>query len=173
VRLEWRNVTLGDGPAISTSLTESETLELQRLAIGRKLALEIGSAYGYSTIALAQTGIELMAVDPHRAHNSLQTIQQNLRAYGVDQQVTIIVGWSQEILSTLPKRHFDLIFVDGDHSPEGVRHDIRWARELVTDGGVIVCHDYGEQTCPGVQIALDEWRTPDYLVDTLAVYKEA
>jgi Methyltransferase domain len=52
---------------------------------------------------------------------------------------------------------FGLIFVDGDHQAEAVRHDVGWALRLLAPGGVLACHDYGEDCCcPGVRQALDE-----------------
>src|SRR5689334_294406 len=69
VKLEWRDVA--PGPAISTSLTAAETAELRRL--GRNAdVLEIGSAYGYSTVTLALVAKWVVAVDPHAAHGSLE-----------------------------------------------------------------------------------------------------
>jgi len=52
-----------------------------------------------------------------------------------------------------------------------VESDVTWAQKLVRPGGVIACHDYGEDTCPGVQVALDAWRKPPRVVDTLAIYE--
>ena len=52
---------------------------------------------------------------------------------------------------------FGLIFVDGDHQAEAVRHDVGWALRLLAPGGVLACHDYSEDCCcPGVRQALDE-----------------
>jgi Methyltransferase domain len=52
---------------------------------------------------------------------------------------------------------FGLIFVDGDHQAEAVRHDVGWALRLLAPGGVLACHDYGEDCCcPGLRQALDE-----------------
>jgi predicted O-methyltransferase YrrM len=172
VRLIWRDVELVAGkPALFTSLTESETKELQKLAtLGD--ALEIGSAYGYSAIAMALVGARVTAVDPHGTHQSMRDMILNLDAFGVSSQVRMLVDTSQAVLPRLVDEavRFDVIFIDGDHTHLGVRHDIFWATQLLRERGVIACHDYHEETCPGVAPAIDEWRVPDYVIDTLAVF---
>jgi predicted O-methyltransferase YrrM len=40
----------------------------------------------------------------------------------------------------------DAVFIDGDHSERVVRHDSELARMLLRSGGIIVWHDYGNET---------------------------
>lgn len=168
MRLEWRDVPIGN-TVINTSLTSAETAELQRLAAGKDV-LEVGSAYGYSTVALALVAKSVVAIDPHVTHDSHQTLLANLAANGLD-NVTVRVGRSQDHLPALLGCTFDLIWVDGDHSAQVVEHDVAWAQRLLRPGGVLACHDYNEDTCPGVKIALDKlFGGPGELTDTLAVY---
>lgn len=170
MKLEWRDVALGDGgPGISTSLTLPETVELQRLAAGRQV-LEIGSAYGYSAVAMALAGADVTAVDPHQQLGSYGPMVANVLAYAVADRVDIRVGAAQQILPGLDAG-FDLVFIDGDHAAEAVTSDVTMALALLRPGGIIACHDHGESTCPGVAQALDTWRPYDYIVDTLAVYR--
>lgn len=173
MQLIWRDVAPGDGPPISTSLTEAETAELQLLAEEGDV-LEIGSAYGYSTVALALVANHVDAVDPHTGHGSLYEMQANLNAYGVAGRVTVIQQMSQVALPELHAagNRYDLVWIDGDHAAATVEHDVEWARKLLEPGGVIACHDYDEVTCPGVRQALDKlFGGPGRLVDTLAVYE--
>ena len=44
----------------------------------------------------------------------------------------------------------DLIFIDGDHSEEGVLFDTYLARKVIRKGGIICWHDYGNHSVPGV-----------------------
>jgi predicted O-methyltransferase YrrM len=171
VKLDWRPIVLGDGPPISTSLTADETAELQRLARDADV-LEIGSAYGYSAVAMAQVGAIVTAVDPHTWLGSYEQMAANVQAYGVGHRVGIIGALS---FAALPELHaqghrFDLVWIDGDHEAPSVAHDVEWARKLLRPGGTLACHDYDEATCPGVRQALDAWKPPAKLVDTLAVY---
>jgi predicted O-methyltransferase YrrM len=174
MKLEWRDVTI-DGwlPAINTSLTANETLELQRLASGKRV-LEIGSAFGYSTVILARVAQHVTAVDPHGALNSLETLRANLSAYGVTDKVTIHDAPSQMMMPALHTQGelFDLVWIDGDHEAPAVEHDITWGLELLNPNGVLACHDYDEDTCPGVRVAIDKvLGGPGHLIDTLSVHK--
>lgn len=52
---------------------------------------------------------------------------------------------------------YGLVFIDGDHSYEGCAADIMKAKSIARPGGVIACHDYGEECCcPGVRLAVDQ-----------------
>jgi predicted O-methyltransferase YrrM len=170
----WRDMSLGDGPLIHTSLTAAETAELQRLAAGNR-CLEVGAAFGYSTVAMALVAEHVFSVDPHIWLNSRPTFIANLRAYGVAERVAMAVpGDSQTTLPQLVNQgeRYDLIFIDGDHEDAAVAHDVGWARKLLAPGGVLACDDYDEVTCPGVRSALDRLLgPPPILVDTLAIYE--
>jgi predicted O-methyltransferase YrrM len=171
IALEWRDVAPGDGPTISTSLTSAEADELRRLAAGGSV-LEIGSAYGYSATVMALEAAWVIAVDPHTWLPSFGPMTANLEAYGVSGRVEIC---REDSRSALPRLHaegarFDLVWIDGDHAAHMVTHDVQWALQLLKPGGTLACHDYDEATCPGVREALDAWKVPPRLVDTLAVY---
>jgi predicted O-methyltransferase YrrM len=172
MQLVWRDMPIGK-TTINTSLTAAETAELQTLAVDGDV-LEVGSAYGFSTVALALVARSVVAVDPHQTHGSYGELVHNLTANGLRDKVDIRVNTSQQTLPALADddRRFDLIWIDGDHSPEGVEHDVTWALKLLKSGGVIACHDYDEVTCPGVRQALDKlFGGPGDLTDTLAVYR--
>src|SRR5262252_170036 len=158
MHLPWRDVAPGDGPAISTSVTAAEAAELACLAEGRAV-LEVGSAYGYSAVVMALAGARVTTVDPHTwIPGSLQAMQANLAAYGVSDRVEIIDEPSQAVLPWLAREglSFGLVFVDGDHSAQAARHDIRWGLQLLEEGGTIAVHDYLEACCcPGVREAAD------------------
>ena len=164
--LPWRDrhVT-DDGPAISTSLTAAEAECLRTLATGKRV-LEIGAAYGYSTVLMALVAEHITSIDPHTNLDSLAALRANLRAYGC--QATTLVGTSQQRLPAL-KGTFDLVFIDGDHSHEAVLHDVKATQRLRAKDGILACHDYGEDTCDGVKTALDAIypEGPRRLVDTL------
>ncbi len=173
MQLLWRDVAPGDGPAINTSLTERETDELWLLADAGDV-LEVGSAYGYSTVALALVAKHVDAVDPHTGHGSYPQLLMNLGVYGVAERVTVIRQMSQTALPVLfnAGNRYDLVWIDGDHQAETVEHDVTWARKMLKPGGVIACHDYDEVTCPGVRAALDKlFGGPGRLVDTLAIFE--
>jgi predicted O-methyltransferase YrrM len=171
--LVWRDLAPGDGPPISTSVTEAEAAELGRLAAGREV-LEVGAAYGFSTVTLALSATWVTSVDPHTWLPSYAPLLRNLNAYAVDDRVTVLQGWSFDVLPQLAEagRIFDLVFVDGDHAEQAVDHDVTWGRKLLAPGGTLAAHDWDEDTCPGVRVALERVLGPPHrLVDTLAVYE--
>jgi predicted O-methyltransferase YrrM len=163
VILPWREVG-----GISTSLTRAEADELQTLAADARV-LEVGSAYGYSACAMGQVARQVVAIDPHRDLQSLAVMHENIAARHLQDTVTMIVAPSQQVLPILYRAglRFDLVFIDGDHSEAAVRHDLSWALSLSV--GAVACHDYGEDTCPGVAAALDGLfpAGPPRLTDTL------
>lgn len=55
--------------------------------------------------------------------------------------IDFILGNSHDELGKLPKNHFDLIFVDGDHSWASILPEFKLVEKLVARGGVIVYHD--------------------------------
>lgn len=171
MRLPWRDLAPGNGPTISTSLTVAETDELRRLAKDAEV-LEIGSAYGYSAVAMALAGGRIVAVDPHVQMASYDEMCANLGFYGVADRADIRRSDSRAILPQLFETgtRFDLVWIDGDHAADMVAHDVAWARKLLRETGTLACHDYDEETCPGVRQALDAWKAPPKLVDTLAIY---
>lgn len=174
MKLEWRPIPLGeiaDRVPINTSLTRTETGELMRLAKDADV-LEIGSAFGYSAVAMALVGARVTAVDPHTWLGSYETMMSNLRAYEVDGLVSVHQGLSFELMPALFESGytFDLVWIDGDHEAPSVTHDVQWALKLLRPGGTLACHDYDEDTCPGVRQALDAWKPPPRVIDTLALY---
>jgi predicted O-methyltransferase YrrM len=175
MHLPWRGVTPAVGAQlISTSLTVNEAAALADLATGRDV-LEIGSAFGFSACVMALAGAKhVTAVDPHGWLNSYDAMVSNLDTAGVTDQVTVVRGQSPDVLAELGGP-FGLVFIDGDHAAEAVTADVEAARKVLASGGVLACHDLGEDCCcPGVRAALEALfpAGPSELVDTLAIYRE-
>ncbi len=173
MHLPWRDMPVGDdGLTVSTSLTEGETEELARLAAGRDV-LEIGSAYGYSAVTMALAGaVHVTAVDPHAWLGSHDAMLANLDKAGVADRVTMVRAASPGALDGLGP--FGLVFIDGDHGAAAVMADVEAARKLLAPGGVLACHDLGEDCCcPGVRQALTALfpAGPDEIAGTLAIYR--
>ena len=109
---------------------------------------------------MALAGGQVTAIDAHSwIPGSLETMTANMAAYGVADRVAILCETSCSAMARLAagEASFGLIFVDGDHQAEAVRHHVGWALRLLAPGGVLACHDYSEDCCcPGVRQALDE-----------------
>jgi len=65
-------------------------------------------------------------------------------------------GLSVDIASTFPDGHFDAVFIDADHTREGVAEDLAAWYPKVKAGGLVSGHDYGDD-CWGVTEAVDEF----------------
>jgi len=115
--------------------------------------VEVGSRFGCSTMVLAlaarQHGwLTVLGIDPHQwrpqplmGSDSMMKLYQNLTETGLLDRVTPILGLSHEILPLLPE--MSLLFIDGDHTCEGVLSDLRSIRPEVWNSPAIVCgHDY-------------------------------
>lgn len=162
-----------NGIPVVTAVTEREVARLRELAKGKRV-LEIGGGHGYSTGAMAEVAEHVTSVDPHEDEmpNSWDTINEHLRERGVEDRVTLVRKPSSEALPALHEsgERFDLVFVDGNHSEDAVRHDFSWGLDLLRPGGHLACHDYGNFDCPGVYSALKEVPKID-VVDTLWIHR--
>jgi predicted O-methyltransferase YrrM len=175
---------------IPTATTQEERDELVRLARG-KVVLEVGSLFGACTVGMAQVAEMVYALDWHRGDvwhgnegqgDSLGVFMAYLERHKVRDKVVPLVGRSAQVLPTLRRESFDLVFIDGDHSYEGVRYDIEHALPLLRPDGVMVLHDYDREArlgpeyadgelALGVTRAVDELGLPFSLVETLAILR--
>lgn len=161
-------------PDIPSSVTREEVERLVELAKDQ-IVLEVGSWWGYSTVAMALVAKRLHAVDwhqgdEHAGHDeSLAPLMANLDRYGVRERVVVHVGDSAAVLPTFRLGMFDGTFVDAFHETEAVRQDIQRVLPLVHIHGWIAFHDYGRF---GVKEAVDELGWDIDLVGTLAVVRK-
>lgn len=65
-------------------------------------------------------------------------------------------AYSAEVAPYYEDESLDYVFIDGDHSYEGVKLDISLWLPKIKPGGWIGGHDYGHEKLPGVQKAVDE-----------------
>lgn len=72
------------------------------------------------------------------------------------ERITQIFSDSQTFDTTPYRESMDYIFIDGDHSYEGVKNDTEKALQLLKPGGIIVWHDYAAKS-PGVLEYLSEF----------------
>jgi predicted O-methyltransferase YrrM len=118
-----------------------------------KVVVEIGSARGRSAcfmgMALKENGTgRLYAIDPHTRtkwndEDSVETydlLADNVRRLRLQEQIVILRDTSDNVASTwnLP---IDTLFIDGDHSYEGVKRDWKLFSPFVNPFGEVVFHD--------------------------------
>jgi len=91
---------------------------------------------------------ETVDIEPHyREMNDaatgdkiLKLFLHNIRAARVSANIKYIVGDTCDILPTLPNAKFDIVYIDGAHDYQNARADIREAKRLIRNGGII-CGD--------------------------------
>jgi len=66
--------------------------------------------------------------------------QANIERAGATKAIEVRRGASDDVLPTLPREGFDIVYIDGDHSYMQVRKDLENAAPLVRDGGLL-CGD--------------------------------
>jgi len=134
-----------------TQTTEEERKCLARFADGKKSLAEIGVFHGVTTCRLRQSmnhdGV-LYAVDPYPRQRLGFSSQRIIARHEVSRIKVGTVKWirttgvsaSEEIYAKR-LRLFDFVFIDGDHSYEGLKADWEGWKKLMTPGGIIALHD--------------------------------
>ncbi len=186
-------------------LTVDEAIALHELARAlpdeRALAVEIGSWQGKSSICLAsglrsKRRARLVCIDPFDASGDKESrdeyaarqsrvdgplrsaFEANLADAGVRDLVEVQAGFSHHFAATF-REPIDLLFLDGDHSFDGVARDFRdWAPK-VRAGGYLAMHDVVHAVHEGPRRVVEEmikadphWVDHRY-VDSLFVARRA
>lgn len=128
--------------------------------------MEIGSYCGASAaLVLSHPGKTVVhCIDPLNLpkshykgqHDQLTMLQNALKEY---KDVNIHQGYSQDtkILNEVKDVKVDMLFIDGDHSYNGVRRDFNNYSPLVVSGGFIIFDDYLDaKHSPEVRKAVDD-----------------
>lgn len=134
---------------------------IRRLPKQMKIA-EVGSGAG-------NFAKQLLASDPQELH--LFDLSFTLKGLSFDHEffkphlergiAVLHEGDSSENLSSFPDAYFDCIYIDADHSVQGVRRDISQAKRKIRQNGLLIFHDYTaysplEKLSYGVQIAVND-----------------
>ena len=142
---------------------------IQRYSL--KIGVEIGVAFGgHSEAILTNTHISrLYGVDPYQ-HRSNYDDPMNLPQEEFDKVYEFAINRLSKFADRY--RHLrmyshdavreidgpiDFVYIDADHSYEGVYRDLCIWYEKVRSGGIIGGHDYGHVNFPGVARAIDEF----------------
>jgi predicted O-methyltransferase YrrM len=140
-----------------------------------KVCVEIGSARGKSACAVGLAlrrngGGRLYAIDPHRptswndtdSVDSLGILQRHLRESGAAEHVEILRQTSAEAAQAW-NRPIDLLFIDGDHSYEGVKADWELFLPHLTPWATVVFHDTLWDLRPDPAIARADMGVPRFV----------
>jgi predicted O-methyltransferase YrrM len=136
--------------------------------------LEIGTHKGFTSacISLAFPQARVVSVDlPDPTRTPWNPLPRSLvgeahRALGLEHRIEQRFVDSAELWRFVGRgESFDLVFVDGDHSPQAVFRDLVLAADLVPrNGGVVLAHDFTDTHeafrpiwTVGVQQAVDQF----------------
>jgi len=111
--------------------------------------LEIGTFQGASThfmfTRLLNLNSTVTIIDPFEnsqseAIGNYNLFKNNLKDYLP--RIKEYKEYSNNILNTLPKDSFDVVYIDGSHLAKDVYYDLTHTFDLVKKGGIIICDDY-------------------------------
>lgn len=140
--LAW---TIGLASA-TTQTTAAERDCLARFAAGRRSLVEVGVWHGVTTrrlrAAMDPRGV-LSAVDPFPIGRLGFSVQQRIAHHEVASVSNGRVDWLRTTgaAAACDHRPVDFVFIDGDHSEEGLLDDWRAWSPLVEPGGIVALHD--------------------------------
>lgn len=77
--------------------------------------------------------------------------------YSEDVNIKVIKSNTEQFLSSLPDEYLDAVYIDADHSYEGVKKDLELSYRKVKKGGLIMGHDYSTSMFPGVVDAVNQF----------------
>lgn len=131
-----------------TQTTEKERAAIQTYALEKKYAVEIGVFEGVNTVLIAKSlalNAKLFAIDPFFkgkigvCYHKL-IAKHMLRKYRIQKKVNLLEKFSYEAINDVGNK-IDFIFIDGDHSYEGLKRDWDDWFPKIKKNGYILLHD--------------------------------
>ena len=86
---------------------------------------------------------------------SIKAVKDLLNKF--DDNVHLIKGNSNKILSNIDMKKIDYVFLDGGHEYNTVKNDLECCKEVILNNGIVLCDDYDLSYAPGVKKAIDEF----------------
>jgi len=98
-----------------TPISQPETLrfiEVMCHVVKPKNILEIGTAIGYSAIALAEISEDIQITTIEKSEEMADIARENIKRANLQNRINVIHGDANKILPTFDSEMFDLIFMD-------------------------------------------------------------
>jgi len=77
--------------------------------------------------------------------------------YKNNSKVKIIKSKTIDFLNSLDDEYLDMVYIDADHSYDGVKNDLELSYKKVKKNGIIFGHDYSNKMFPEVVKAVDNF----------------
>jgi|SRR5271166_871210 len=142
-----------------------------------EVCVEIGSARGKSACFLGQALNEngkgkLYAIDPHTKNawseisvDTFEVMRKNLESFGLMHRVEIVRKTAEQAALNW-NLTIDLLFIDGDHSYEGVKKDWELFTPHLSQFGVVIFHDTAWEIDPEYRLSMrDDMGVPRFVED--------
>jgi predicted O-methyltransferase YrrM len=174
-RARRRARQLGDAFALESSTRPADLARLLKIARGRNRVVELGTANGWTAIALALDA-------PQRHVGTFDPFDRpERRAY-----LELVAPRVRERITFVPEAGrtgpgagdpsgrdllggIELLYIDSSHEREETIAEVRAWEGALAPGALIVFDDYGHPAYPGVRAAVDELGLRGRLVGTLYV----
>jgi predicted O-methyltransferase YrrM len=149
------NPLLRNAFAVASHLTIQERVILFKISLQSKVIVEIGSYIGASACcfgaAVMTSGSgKIICIDTwyndamsEGNRDTWKEFQENTREY--KDFIFSIRGFSTDVIQSVRDvtSDLDVLFIDGDHSYEGVKADWEAYKSFLKNGSVVIFHDYG------------------------------
>jgi len=151
-RAMLRAQRLGDHWALQSSTRPGDVAELLRLAEGRRLVVELGTATGWTagSLLLAEPKRRLMSFDP--------VIREHREAYlallprSARERLELVAAPGEQARGV----GVELLFVDSSHDRDATVAEFRAWEPRLAPGALVVLHDFANPAYPGVAEAVEE-----------------
>lgn len=184
----------GIGFPIGQSVANVKTMiEFAKKKPRNTISLEIGTRNGGSALIWALNTFDPVITldikkDPrmthvkgpdgeqHRLYKDILPLPKHWARYPGGSRIEFVggvVSWDLDI--SKEKRPVGLLFIDGDHTYEGIRKDWKNFYPLVCRGGYILVDDYGSEAFPGVSKFLEQdvaLEPVEVNADSMVVYQK-
>lgn len=153
IRVEYRN--LRHAFSVNSHLTFPERVRLYKLADRSGTIAEIGSYIGasaccFGAAASADKNTQIVCIDTWNNDamsegNRDTWAEFKKNTYSFSNFIVPVRGFSTDVVEQVRKiaPSIDLLFVDGDHSYEGVKADWEAYKDFLKPGSIVVFHDHG------------------------------
>lgn len=74
-----------------------------------------------------------------------------------NKEVKVVKSYTSDFLTSISDEYLDVVYIDADHSYEGVKKDLELSFKKVKINGIIMGHDYTINMFPGVVMAVNEF----------------
>lgn len=140
---------------VNSHMTLQERVQLYRLGIGARAIAEIGSYTGASACCFgaalrASGGGRVVCIDTWNndamtegQRDTWQEFHDNTSDFG--DLILPVRGFSTAVVDRVAgiAPRLDVLFIDGDHSYDGVKSDWEAYKGLLGPGSVVIFHDHG------------------------------